>query len=187
VSFAVEDEGGAPVSQVHYYPTRSFCLQCHETPGTVLGLQTAMMNRNFDYGDAVDNQLRTLDRLGVFAGSFGDGALVDARVMANPSDTTHSLTTRLRAYLHANCSSCHHPLFGLDLRIETSTLDSGLCTKISKGDLDGSVLYWRDVLRQQPGSPGVPAPMPPVGTLLSNPQLEALLTEWILDTQNPCP
>jgi hypothetical protein len=92
----------------------------------------------------------------------------------------------LRAYLHANCSSCHHPLENLDLRIQVSTLASGLCTKIVKGNLDGSVLYWRDVQRGYPGQPGV-APMPPLGTLVANPLLEPLISEFILDPQNPCP
>jgi hypothetical protein len=186
VDFAIEDEGGNAAVQTHFYPSRAQCLSCHQAPGTVLGPQTAMLNRNFDYGITVDNQLRSMQQLGLFDSGSGPSALAQMRFMPNPSDTTHRTEARLRAYLHANCSGCHHPLEGLDLRIETPTLDSGLCTKLTTGDLDGSVVYWRAVRRGNVGQPGV-APMPPLGTLVPNPELEVLLTDFILDPQNPCP
>jgi hypothetical protein len=145
-----------------------------------------MLNRNFDYGTTVDNQVRSMQALGLFSDSFAPEGLATMSSMPNPSDTTYSNEARLRAYLHANCSSCHHPLQGLDLRAQIATLDTGLCTKISKGDLDGSALYWRDVQRGYPGQPGV-APMPPLGTLVKNPLVETLIDDWILDPQNPCP
>ncbi|MET0591158.1 MAG: Ig-like domain-containing protein [Polyangiaceae bacterium] len=57
----------------HGYPGRSECNQCHVTvAGGVLGLQTAQFNRNFDYGDTVDNQIRALKHAGYFGGE-GDG------------------------------------------------------------------------------------------------------------------
>lgn len=186
VSFEVEDEGGDPATQDHFFPNRAACLACHQAPGTVLGLQTAMLQRNLEYGATADNQLRALEQLGVFGDSFDAAGLATARFMPNPADTTYPLERRLRAYLHANCSSCHHPEANMDLRIEVSTPSSNLCTKITKGDLDASVIYWRDVLRGNIGQPGT-APMPPLGTLVGNPQLEALLTDWILDPANACP
>ncbi len=184
--FDIQDELGAPSVQTHFFPNRGQCLGCHETPGTVLGLQTAMINRNFDYGITVDNQLRSMQQLGILGSSFAPDTLELARFMPNPSDTTYPTEARLRAYLHANCSSCHHPLESMDLRIQVDTLSSGLCTKITKGDLNASVIYWRDVLRGYIGQPGN-APMPPLGTLEANPLLETILTDWILDPQNPCP
>jgi len=59
------------------YPGRSECTQCHvNVAGGILGLQTAQMNRNFDYGGTVDNQLRALAHAGVFgSGSSMDGGL----------------------------------------------------------------------------------------------------------------
>lgn len=186
VTFAVESEQGMPAEQVHFYPSRAQCLSCHQAPGTVLGLQTAMLNRNFDYGATVDNQLRSLARIGAFGGSFTPASLRSASFMPSPVDTTYATEARLRAYLHANCSSCHHPLEGLDLRIQTPTAESGLCSKITKGSLEDSLLYWRDVRRGNVGQPGV-APMPPLGTLVPNPVIESLLGDWIVDPQNPCP
>ena len=187
VDFAIEDELGAPAVHSHFYPTRAQCLSCHQAPGTVLGLQTAMLNRNFDYGATVDNQLRALQAAGLFGASLDAEDVPLARFMPSPLDTTYSTEARLRAALHANCSSCHHPLQALDLRIQVATLDTGLCSKLSKGSLDDSLIYWRDVLRgYPPNQPGV-APMPPVGTLVPNPLLEELLTDFILDPDNPCP
>lgn len=186
VKFSVQDEQGAAIEQVHFYPSRAQCLSCHQTPGTVLGLQAAMLNRNIDYGVTVDNQLRTLARRGAFGTTFTAASLRGASFMPDPSDGSYATESRLRAYLHANCSSCHHPFEGLDLRIQTPTLQSGLCSKITKGNPEDSLIYWRDVLRGNVGQPGV-APMPPLGTLVPNPLLEPLLRDWISDPRNPCP
>jgi hypothetical protein len=187
VNFDIEDELSAPTVQKHFFPSRFQCLGCHEAPGTVLGLQTAMINRNLDYGSTVDNQLRAMQQVGLFGNGFAADELALARAMPNPIDTTSSTEARLRAYLHANCSGCHHDGFqGMDLRIQIATLASGLCSKINKGDLNASLIYWRDVLRGNPGYPDS-APMPPLGTLTANPLNETLLTDWILDPANPCP
>jgi hypothetical protein len=186
VKFVVQDEQGVAAEQAHFYPSRAQCLSCHQTPGAVLGLQAAMLNRNVDYGATVDNQLRSLARQGAFGATFTTASLPAASFMPDPSDSSYATESRLRAYLHANCSSCHHPLEGLDLRIQTPILESGLCSKITKGSPEQSLIYWRDVLRGNIGQPGV-APMPPLGTLVPNPLLEPLLRDWIDDPQNPCP
>jgi glucose/arabinose dehydrogenase len=58
--------GGQRV-QTWHYPSRTECMVCHSRAATfVLGLQTEQMNRVHDYGDVSDNQLRTLDHLGLF-------------------------------------------------------------------------------------------------------------------------
>lgn len=186
VNFTIEDEQGAQAEQTHYFPNRAQCLSCHQTPGTVLGLQAAMLNRNIDYGATVDNQLRSLIEAGVFAEDSSPDSVETTSFMPSPSDASYTTEARLRSYLHANCSSCHHPLEGLDLRFQTATLQTGLCSKISKGNVESSLLYWRDVQRGNVGQPGV-APMPPLGTLVANPLLAPLITDWILDPQNPCP
>jgi hypothetical protein len=67
----------------HSYPGRDECRQCHaNAAGGVLGLATDQMNRNFEYGGVVDNQLRALAHAGVFAtnsspdgGTPSDGAV----------------------------------------------------------------------------------------------------------------
>ena len=58
----------------HSYPGRDECRQCHVVAaGGILGLQTGQLNRNFDYGDVVDNQLRAWEHAGLF-GNGGDGS-----------------------------------------------------------------------------------------------------------------
>lgn len=92
------------------YPSRSDCLECHTTAaGRSLGLETAQMNRQELYPSTpvnrVSPQLDTLDHIGMF----------DAPLAANPpalvapDDTTATVETRARDYLHANCSFCHRP------------------------------------------------------------------------------
>ena len=50
------------------YPSRTECMSCHSRAANyTLGMQTLQMNRDYDYGDGrVDNQLRTLEHLGLF-------------------------------------------------------------------------------------------------------------------------
>ncbi|HMJ55533.1 MAG TPA: Ig-like domain-containing protein [Polyangiaceae bacterium] len=124
----------------HSYPSRGECTQCHvNVAGGVLGLQTVQMNRNFDYGGAVDNQLRALARAGVFGsgppmdgGVAPDGgASIDGDVppdggvspdagfsfgpldalprLPTPGDVAYSVNERVRSYFHSNCSHCHRP------------------------------------------------------------------------------
>ncbi len=58
--------------QVWHYPSRAECMVCHSRAANyVLGLQTGQMNRDHDYGGIVDNQLRTLEHLGLFKVNWG--------------------------------------------------------------------------------------------------------------------
>src|SRR5262249_24423571 len=48
------------------YPSRAECMVCHSRAANyVLGLTELQMNKDHDYGGVVDNQLRTLEHLGV--------------------------------------------------------------------------------------------------------------------------
>ena len=72
----------------------------------VLGITTLQMNREYDYGGHVENQLAVLNRLGMFERPLAVEpgklpALVDYR------DTNQPLHLRARSYLHANCAHCH--------------------------------------------------------------------------------
>ena len=49
------------------YPSRSECMVCHSRAANfVLGLSDLQMNRDHDYGGVTDNQLRTLEHIGLF-------------------------------------------------------------------------------------------------------------------------
>ncbi len=52
--------------QTWHYPSRAECLVCHSRASNfVLGLNVLQMNKDHDYGGVTDNQLRTLEHLGV--------------------------------------------------------------------------------------------------------------------------
>ncbi len=90
-----------------HYPSRAECTVCHNMAAKyALGATTLQMNKDHDYGGGVDNQLRTLEHIGVFTKPLPDRPdklprLVDYR------DKAQSLDDRARSYLHANCSYCH--------------------------------------------------------------------------------
>src|SRR5262249_61342126 len=49
-----------------HYPSRTECMVCHSRAANfVLGLTALQMNKVHDYGGVRDNQLRTLEHLGV--------------------------------------------------------------------------------------------------------------------------
>jgi glucose/arabinose dehydrogenase/mono/diheme cytochrome c family protein len=57
---------GGDRKQVWHYPSRTECMVCHSRAANwVLGLQALQMNKDHAYGGVVDNQLRTLDHIGV--------------------------------------------------------------------------------------------------------------------------
>jgi uncharacterized repeat protein (TIGR03806 family) len=53
--------------QTWHYPSRTECMVCHSRAANfVLGVSTLQMNRDHDYDSVRDNQLRTLEHLGLF-------------------------------------------------------------------------------------------------------------------------
>ncbi len=94
------------------FPSREQCLQCHRMEsGSVLGVNSQQLNRLIETpGTGTStNQLRILSDLGIF-----DKALEDQELPALPklkalSNDSASLEDRVRSYLDANCSYCHHP------------------------------------------------------------------------------
>ncbi len=115
------DAPGGKREQTWHYPSRSECVLCHTMPAHfTLGLNTAQMNRNFNYSGTTDNQLRTLDHLGVFTKPLAEYYKPDPDAPAkekekevklaslpDPHDATVSLDARARSYLQANCAHCH--------------------------------------------------------------------------------
>ena len=173
----------------HRFPSRSDCIACH-TPasGYVLGLRTAQMNRIYDYGAAVDHQLRSFNHIGLFTEDIGEDYHAWPR-LPDPLGKGGSVAERARAYLDANCSHCHRPGGGgrtaMDLRYDTPLDETGLTRPASLGDLgltaalrvaagapERSVLYRRmlDLDRWR---------MPPVASGRVDREAAALIHEWI--------
>ena len=61
------DAPGGQRRQTWHFPSRTECMVCHTMPAKfVLGVNTLQMNRDFDYGGVVDNQLRAWEHIGLF-------------------------------------------------------------------------------------------------------------------------
>ena len=96
-------------TQTWHYPSRAECAQCHNSAANyVLGLNTAQFNRAMYYPATglTSNMVSTLQGVGLFS-----SPLMPASLPRMPSihDGTAFAQTRAKAYLEANCASCHRP------------------------------------------------------------------------------
>jgi uncharacterized repeat protein (TIGR03806 family) len=95
--------------QRYFYPGPEDCSLCHrEAAGRILGPRTGQLNGELNYGGTTDNQLRTLNHIGLFSEDIGEEYNTFPQ-WANPRDESAPIETRARAYLAANCSHCHRP------------------------------------------------------------------------------
>ncbi|MGQ0614702.1 MAG: PQQ-dependent sugar dehydrogenase [Planctomycetaceae bacterium] len=116
--FLVPGSSG-PETVTWTFPSGADCLRCHTAAaGTVLGVRTRQLNRDFDYPAATDNQLRSWNHIGLLDRDIGPSAAYES--YPRPEDTSAPLGDRARAYIAANCAQCHLPAGpapgGLDLR-----------------------------------------------------------------------
>lgn len=99
-------------TQVWYYPSRSDCLVCHNAnAGSFLGARTCQFNGDFNYTltGRTDNQLRTLNSLGLFNPPLTEAAIPALPRTVAVTNGTATLEHRVRSYLEANCAHCHRP------------------------------------------------------------------------------
>ena len=191
-SFTILDEDGQPFDYKWYYPSRADCNLCHTiVANSVLGLNTAQMNFDFEYpaSGVTDNQLRTYDHIALFTQPLPD-VPANLPAMPDPADAGAALRARARAYLAGNCSMCHQPggptNSAIDLRWQTADgamkaigaepgdpLGVPGAKIIALGDPDRSTLVLRMNLR------GSPLQMPPVATSRVDEQGLEIVRQWI--------
>jgi uncharacterized repeat protein (TIGR03806 family) len=190
-TLVVRDPGapGGERTQIWEFPAPSDCFRCHtDAAGTVLGVHTRQLNREFAYPAATDNQLRAWNHVGLFDVDLAPPASYPA--FAVPSDAGAPVDARARAYLHANCAQCHRPggpaPGGIDLRAGTSEAQMALLdVPPTEGDLG-----LEDARRVAPGAPSSSVlwermrrtdgtRMPPLGSRVADPAGVGLIETWI--------
>jgi mono/diheme cytochrome c family protein len=91
----------------------------------VLGISTAQLNSSLLYPSSgvTDNQLRTLDHIGLIAGGLPNTP-ENLPKQVNPHDLAEPVNARARSYLATNCSQCHRSGGGapgsMNLQLETT-------------------------------------------------------------------
>jgi putative heme-binding domain-containing protein len=159
---------GGKRKQTWHFPSRTECLTCHNPwVGNGLAFTIPQINRDYHYAQVSDNQVRTLQHIGLIELLRRDNGKDQPRgngpfpKLVDPYDAKAELNQRARSYLHVNCSHCHQ--FGaggtadLELRYDspieqTKTLEVRPAQGtfeihsphiLSPGDPYRSVLYYR--------------------------------------------
>ena len=179
-------------TQTWTYASPADCLTCH-TPAAkyVLGVNTHQLDGAYTYPATgiTDNQIRTLNRLGLFSPAINENDIATYPKLAVPTDTGASLTERARSYLDANCAQCHRPggVANFDARFDTPLENQHLTNFpaavtlgylnaeiIKPGDLTGSVLHDRLATN----APTIK--MPPLGRNMEDTRGVKLISDWIM-------
>lgn len=178
-------------TQTWYYASPADCLMCH-TPGAgyVLGANTRQLNGDFTcpVTGNTDNQIRTLNRLGLFSPDFDEIKIPGYTKLAALTDVKAPLADRARSYLDVNCAQCHRPggVGNYDARYETPvseqhiinapaavTLGLNNARIVAPGDTSRSTLY------QRLGSIVPAVKMPPLSHNEVDTHAAQMIGEWI--------
>jgi mono/diheme cytochrome c family protein len=180
------------------YPTRGQCWQCHtQAVDKAIGLEVMQLDREVAYPGTgrIADQLRTWLEIGLLAP--GTTFPEPAGPLPAIDDASAELAHRARAWLHANCSSCHRPGGGttldLDLRYTTPFAETHTCDVEPAGNTFGI----EDARRIAPGSPlrsvlrvriGLvgEGQMPPLARATVDEAGAALVSAWISE-MSACP
>jgi uncharacterized repeat protein (TIGR03806 family) len=179
-------------TQTWYYPSPADCLTCH-TPAAnyVLGVNSRQLNGNQAYAatGVTDNQLRTLNRLGLLNPAFDEASIINFEKLSALTNLTASLEQRARSYLDANCAQCHQPGGAgvtFDARYDTPLANQNLINTVAQTSLgyDNAKIIapkdiWRSMIYQRMNTTNATTKMPPLARNLIDTNAVQVFTEWI--------
>lgn len=179
-------------AQTWYYPSPADCLTCH-TPvdNYVLGVNTRQLNGNQTYPTTgvTDNQLRTLNRIGLFNPALNEADITNFAKLFSLTNVNASLEDRARSYLEANCVQCHQPGgsgITFDARYDTALPQQHLTNypaTFSLGYDNACIIkakdVWRSMIWQRMNNTNPVTQMPPLARNLVDTNALAVLTAWI--------
>lgn len=123
---------GSNGTQNWHYPSSTECFDCHtESANITLGPETKQLNKEtyFESTGRTANQLATFEHINLFT---------EALIAKHKSLTLYSLDddstgyeSRVKSYLHSNCSYCHQPdevnTTDINLLYETLLANMNIC------------------------------------------------------------
>ncbi|HTB85728.1 MAG TPA: chitobiase/beta-hexosaminidase C-terminal domain-containing protein [Candidatus Sulfotelmatobacter sp.] len=179
-------------TQTWYYPSPSDCLTCH-TPvaNYVLGVNARQLNGNYNYAASgvTDNQLRTLNHLGLFNPAFDESVIPTYPQMASLTNLSAPLEQRARSYFDANCAQCHQPGgsgITFDARYPTPLAAQNITNYPAAFNLgyDNACIVksqdvWRSMIWQRINTTTNSIKMPPLARNLIDTNAVAVISAWI--------